>query len=444
MIVSLHLQNWKSYCDKTLLSMRRTSGGEHTNRIIVPGNNFKGLLPIMVIYGSHASGKTNLVDLLDFVKRFVVIGFEEGEPIPVVSFVGYYGNGDGPVRFKVELLIDGELFEYSFVVSSVAVMEEKLVSGSGRKRKVLYHRNNGEQTFHSSIAENQLLHYAFKETRDNQLFLGSSVSHNVFNFSKVYDWFRDSLEIVMGEAHYHHLDHLINENNSLNQYLKEFLAMLGVGISDLVVESIPIEHMNLNEVLLAEIASELEDGEYYNLGSFPSGDRLTITSEGGRLVALRLGTIRKSFDGEELFCPISIESEGTQRIIDLVPILHSASNIHCEKVFFIDDFDRSLHINHSRMLIKLYLLTRRPECRAQLILTTRNPAMVNQKLLRNDEIRISERDYDGATTLLTLEEYLDDEKQLWRQTDEELLRKHLEAYTSGGVNDITHPGFDLV
>jgi len=44
-----------------------------------------------------------------------------------------------------------------------------------------------------AVRASPISHYAFKGTRDNQLFLTNTVSQQVDAFRPVYDWFKDTL-----------------------------------------------------------------------------------------------------------------------------------------------------------------------------------------------------------------------------------------------------------
>jgi AAA15 family ATPase/GTPase len=75
-----------------------------------------------------------------------------------------------------------------------------------------------------------------------------------------------------------------------------------------------------------------------------------------------------------------------------------------EKVFIIDEIDRSLHPQLTYRFIKyfLHLATNR---NVQLIVTTHESRLLDFDLLRQDEIWLSEKDKEGATNLYSLDEY---------------------------------------
>ena len=60
-------------------------------------------------------------------------------------------------------------------------------------------------------------------------------------------------------------------------------------------------------------------------------------------------------DGSETKFDMKQESDGSQRVIDLLPSFLELSAIHSKKVFVIDEVDRSLHALLIRRLLENYL-----------------------------------------------------------------------------------------
>ncbi|MEA3351143.1 MAG: AAA family ATPase, partial [Chloroflexota bacterium] len=89
------------------------------------------------------------------------------------------------------------------------------------------------------------------------------------------------------------------------------------------------------------------------------------------------------------------------RLLDLLPGLVNPDNE--DKVFIVDELDRSLHPKLSYELIKLFLSNGVSE--SQLIATTHESHLLDQDLLRRDEIWFVEKDQNGASHVYSLEEY---------------------------------------
>src|SRR5690606_32736544 len=126
----------------------------------------------------------------------VVKGTQPDSYLPVEAFRLDSSSIDKPSRFAFELLIAEDIYEFSFSVNRKAILDETLVIITSTSERELYSRHGSKIKFDDSLEKDQFLQFAFKGTRDNQLFLTNSVSQKVYNFRPVYEWFRDTLDLV--------------------------------------------------------------------------------------------------------------------------------------------------------------------------------------------------------------------------------------------------------
>jgi AAA15 family ATPase/GTPase len=132
--------------------------------------------------------------------------------------------------------------------------------------------------------------------------------------------------------------------------------------------------------------------------------RYTIyRDEHGDLIALKLISKHKiKNSNKEVSFEINEESDGTQRIIDLIPVL--ISSLEEDRVFVIDELDRSLHPLLIQEFISIFV-KKSTEQKSQIIVTTHDASLLNQKLLRKDEIWFTEKNEFGNSNLFSLEEF---------------------------------------
>ncbi|MBT3291657.1 MAG: AAA family ATPase, partial [Victivallales bacterium] len=93
------------------------------------------------------------------------------------------------------------------------------------------------------------------------------------------------------------------------------------------------------------------------------------------------------------------------RVIDLLPAFQQLWGQTSAKVFVIDELDRSLHTLLTRQLLEAYLDTCSKDTRSQLLLTTHDVLLMDQDLLRRDEMWVVERDSSGSSSLLSFSDY---------------------------------------
>jgi len=156
--------------------------------------------------------------------------------------------------------------------------------------------------------------------------------------------------------------------------------MADLGIEDFEVKLVQFEEKDLPVELPAKVKRKLLD-------------------EG----LLDVQFLHKSGKGELIKFGILDESGGTQKLFALAgPWTDMAQAGLC---MFIDELGANMHPMLTRALIQLLHRPHGSNPRAQLIFTTHDTALLDQSILRRDQIWFTEKNYDGATELYALTDY---------------------------------------
>ena len=407
MIVRFSVENWMSFRDRVSFEMAATRERQHRSRVPKLDKYRLGILPIAAIYGGNASGKTNLFKALNFAKFLVTKGIHPESLIPVEPFRLESDCSEKPSRFSFELLIADTIYEFSFALTRKSILEEKLVNITSAGEKVLYDRRNASITFDASLKKDPFVNFVFKGTRDNQLFLTNSVSQKVDTFRPVYDWFRDTLDLVAPDSRFEPFEQFLDEGHMLFAPMNEMLLQLDTGIVHLGGEEIPFENIPVPKPVQLKLQEDIKEGMTMRLLTGPGNERFVVTRRNGELLAKKLITFHPNLDGTKSKFEMSQESDGSQRVIDLLPAFLMISAAKSRKVFVIDEVDRSLHTLLTKRLLEMYLSSCSAESRAQLLFTTHNVLLMDQRLVRRDEMWVAERNADGVSSLFSFSEYKD-------------------------------------
>jgi AAA15 family ATPase/GTPase len=119
------------------------------------------------------------------------------------------------------------------------------------------------------------------------------------------------------------------------------------------------------------------------------------------------------------------ESDGSRRMIDLLPVFLDLCMPNSKKVYVIDELDRSLHTLLTRNLLEGYLSSCSPESRSQLLFTTHDVLLMDQDLVRRDEMWITERTQSGTSTITSFSEFKD------VRYDKDLRKSYLQGRLGG-------------
>ncbi|MHB1627716.1 MAG: AAA family ATPase [Bacilli bacterium] len=105
--------------------------------------------------------------------------------------------------------------------------------------------------------------------------------------------------------------------------------------------------------------------------------------------------------GEEIFDLYRVESAGTRKVFQLTgPMLLTLSK---GGILLVDELDSQLHPLLTRYLIRLFHGD--DNSRAQLIFSTHSPEVLEEPVLRRDEIWLVEKDRFGASSLFSVAEF---------------------------------------
>ena len=407
MIISISLENWMSFLDPTTFSMVASSERQHGQRVPNLKKYRTRILPIAAIYGGNASGKTNLFKAIHFAQWMVVRGTQPDAPIPVEPFRLNKMAGEKPSHFDFELLINETIYAFSFSVTRKKVLTEQLVQINSASETVLYERIDGAITFGDSLKNTEFLSFAFQGTRDNQLFLTNSVSQKVDDFRPVYDWFKNQLELIAPDQRFSALSPFLDENQPSFNKMNELLLKLDTGISRLGEVEVDLNNLSLPDEVINRLLEDIPDGETVRFFNESMNERFLISMSKGELSAKKLFSFHADAESSDVRFDIRQESDGSQRLIDLLPVFLDLIADNSKKVYIIDELDRSLHTALSRALLDYYLAHCTKESRAQLLLTTHDVNLMDQALFRRDEMWVAERDMKGGSSLLAFSEYQD-------------------------------------
>ena len=407
MLIKFSVENWMSFREKVEFSMIASRERQHRDRVSLVKKYPFRILPVASIYGANASGKTNLFKAIYFAKRLIVKGTQQPESqISTKVFLLDPECADQPSKFYFELLIDEVVYVYQFSVTRKKVVEEKLEIIKSSSEKTLFHRMDGTPHFDESLAKDPFLNFAFQGTRDNQLFLTNSVSQNVHIFKPVYDWFDKILELVAPDSRFNPMEIVLNER--LIENISKRISQFDTGIDRIESIEIPLEKIqSIPKEMLNDLQEEVKEGMIVGLWNEARAERLLVFRKEGVLYAEKLYSYHPTVDGQTVQFEIREESDGSQRIIELLPAFIDVSSKSCKRVYLVDEIDRSLHSLITRQLIGNYLSACSPESRTQLIFTTHDVLLMDQDLLRRDEMWVVEKNALGASALRSFSEYRD-------------------------------------
>ena len=412
MLIRFTVENFLSFNQRIDFNMIAADDTNHSHHVVKGDSDDSiRLLRTSIIYGANASGKSNLIKAMKFARDFIVDGVEKNTNININNFKLDKTCYTKPSRFEFEFRNQDKQYAYGFLVDKHKIHEEWLFEIGVNTEIPIYERIGEDINFHnfnhevflnSSEDEKNRIRYEAASTRENLLFLTNSQERKVKQLEPIYEWFNDVLTIIFPDSK----PLLPFFSQSVQNSLGKFLESLDLGIKKITTNTIDLDDYNK---IPSEIKNEIKKDFPYKEGEenaiFIPALKCIISrakDETDKLMVLNLSPVRLDKENNEVKFEISEESDGTQRLIDLFPML-----IHLARgnaVYVIDEIERSLHSLLMKKLFDYFLNnTENTNLNSQLIATTHEVFLLDIKdIFRKDEIWFVEKDKHGQSVLYSL------------------------------------------
>ncbi len=397
MLIEFSVTNYRSILERQTLNMAASSYFKELESLntFIPNQDdgVPRLLRSTVLYGPNASGKSTLIQALQFIHDQVLYSQKEsqaGDPIDVLSFKLTAASRAADSEFEIAFVEHGVRYEYGFRCNRERFTEEWLLAYPLGRAQKWFHRVFDSEAgkdvykFSTSFLGGKTRHGLWKEqTRPNALFFSTAIQLNNEQLKPAFDWFKLRLRVF----------------DSVRGFSPSYTLKRCSKDED---RKRVVEFMNLADLSIADI--QLKE-TVFSADSLPKGMPASIKDEflkdmaGRKLLKPRF--FHKDVNTAEIVeFDESEESDGTRALFAFAgPWLDVIEN---ERVLVVDELDTSLH-----PLLVHYLVKRlhHDGNKAQLIFTTHDTTLLSQKLLRRDQVWFMEKDKRSATRLYPLSDF---------------------------------------
>lgn len=406
MLISFTLSNWRSFKNRMTFSLEASRERRRSESLATTAPMYRSLkvLPFAAVYGPNSSGKTTLISALEFVQDLVLFGTKVGQSIAVEPYLFDSQCESKPCEFSFVLLIDGLVYEYDLAVTRKEIVKEGLAVRRSRAKELLFSRTKDGGIALGSGHDTERNRFVAEGTRPNQPFLLNSVEQNVTDFAAVYGWFFYSLRTIGVEPGYRSRSTLLLRrdfrdfvNNMLQRYNT---GAYEVELRDVAIESVPFL-AGEKEGLLRSVPAEGDAITQYRVNYENGGiDIFILTSHDGAVNAQRVQLRHRTSDESSVTLELSEESRGTQRLLELLPIFFDLAAAGEESLtYVVDEFNQGLHTRVAADLIATYLETCSASSHHQLIISTHDLLLMEERFLRRDELWICENSPTEGSSL---------------------------------------------
>jgi len=393
MLIRFEVSNFRSIGPPVELSMIAVDRDRAAVREVVPLG--VDLLTLAAIYGPNASGKSNVVASLGWLRNAIDRSlrlWEEEIPIEPFAFV------DGPpsaTEFSIELAIEGVRFEYLLSLSRSGVEYEALFHYPEKKRRRIFEREGSELKLQRGLGNLSGTRELLTDTT-----LALSVARR-FDEPLVTDFVHEIQRMqILGESanstsrlrgfrRYVGIGSTLGSRNTMRWFEEDQLALFADQMeSDLklidgreqALALLKLADLGIEDVLVDNVQVKLGDED------IRTQKRIRLLHKAGSHIA-----------------PLDFasESDGTRTWFDLIgPVL---SALRRGSIVVFDELDASLHPTLSAELLRIFSDSKTNPLGAQLVFTTHDTSLLNH--LNRDEVWLTEKKSDGTTRLGALAEF---------------------------------------
>ncbi|MFH1856943.1 MAG: ATP-binding protein [Candidatus Omnitrophota bacterium] len=392
MLIQFAVKNFRSFKDEAVLSLAASAIKELRDENTLRVSDNLALLKSAVIYGANASGKSNLIQAMKFMKWFVLNSSKEtqvsSEKIKAERFKLHTETEKQPSVFEIIFIYDKIQYRYGFAVTEEEVVEEWLYYVLNKQELEVFTRE--KQKFDLSRhfkSEERLVQE--KRVRPNVLFLSVSAQFNGAIANKIMEWFSAEFKCIssINSNHYGGITLSFSEQEKGKKIILDFLKRADVGIENFKLLKTNIDY----EKLPAELK--------------------TMLKEKKGLIRVDVKTEHKKYDSKGKTAGLvdfdmnKEESYGTQKLFELSgPIIDALLK---GKILAVDELDARLHPKLVRAVCELFNSKTHNPRGAQLVFVSHNTNILDKELLRRDQIWFTEKDKYGASELFSLVEFKD-------------------------------------
>lgn len=394
MLVEFTMQNFRSIRTEQTLSLYAENKHHHHEGNISFIDQNLGVLKTCAIFGSNASGKTNLILAFKALEDIILNSHSWKDGDKIRSYEPYLLSAETlsePTSLGLEFYVEQLRFNYQIKYNEYEIIFEKLdfFPTPHSRSANLFTRNSPKDWRSVKFGD----HYKGGKKQiaffSNNAYLSKAgnsadspeIIRKIFNFFRknVFVFNSKNLSVGFGDYDWY-------EDKKNTALINSLLKKADLGINKFEFEERESTHkINLPD----DMPEELKKVIQFELS------RKTVfyhESDAGQLI---------KFDSKN-------ESQGTIALFKLLPLFILA--LKSGVTLFIDEIENSLHPHIAELIIKIFNDSTINRKNAQLVFSTHNLILMNSQSMRKDQVYLVSKTPENGTTLDCLEDYDDNLK----------------------------------
>lgn len=416
MLIRFIAKNLYSFKDETEFNLlpNKTQRLNHHKRTY----DHIDFLRLSAIYGANGSGKSNLIKGVSIIQKMIETGkICSNADLRDMKFKLDAESSHAPISIGIEFLAKDKYYYYTITVDYGVILSEELYQSKKEKDLLIFSRSNsGDKQIinffegYSNTDKQRLFVEVLSDKlikKDEVLltFLSEKYGSDFSDIVNAHEWFEKTLVVIKPNAKPGGLAQLFDKSEELFQFANNLIPALNTGVSKLFILKRKFKEF-FDEIEFTsshEVIRDLKDnpGSISVFKDLETGEEVSLVYEDGDIISKSLVSVHKNESGADINFKLGLESDGTKRLIEYLPALNGIINE--QRVYLIDEIERSIHpVTIKDILTKISL---DEKAKGQLIFTTHESCLLDQNILRPDEIWFAQKDVNNASRLYPLSDF---------------------------------------
>jgi len=425
MIINFNIQNFGSIKDMQTLSFEADKSTHLEDHFIIHSVGGLRLLKLALIYGANASGKTTILDGIEFLRDLVLDPEDKKtDELEFNPFLFDENTREQNSIISIEFIHNGIKYFYEVEFFKQAIVNEKLDFYNPNKANVFKRKTDlknefTEITFGSKIKKDKVSKKTLESnTLWNNTVLGGFLKTNI-EFSELKDatdWFEN------------YLRPMVFTRTKLEAYVTSQIDNSEISKKD-VLNILKKADFHISDIIIQEEEEDIPDGflEFIEKSLKAPNEKIKKIREKGKITSVQI-EFEHTINNNKYTLPLDLESQGTQRYYGFSGLL--ALLIKKSIAIPIDELEASLHPELYIQFLLSFLMNSE---NSQIIASTHNREILNNKdIFRNDAIWFTDKSENCSTQLYSLADF---DTSIIRDTT-----NVLNAYKSGKLKGVPNLG----
>lgn len=404
-LVNFKVKNFRSFYDETIFSMQATSIKEFAelntflcNEKLFPKNENE-LLKTAIIFGANASGKTNLIKALNFMKALILTSSNPSNPVVQSNTpFAFFNEADNEsTLFEIEIIANNIFYDYGFEITNRKFTKEFLKKRTNGRLVDIFVRNIVGVDLNSASKKKK---GSIEGINTQSLFLSFANApflaldeEVVKDLRNVLNWFNEPNLFIIDEYKMNKYNIYQEEDGKYAKLALKFIKQADIGVENFAVvqEKVGDKADSFIRVKGKRPPQFLPiDNDVIGL-DLKTG--FNIFNKAHEIVGKKDVYLEKDF---------GFHSDGTYRLLSILGLILKV--LDKGGILIIDEIDSKLNFLIVDYILKSFNSINKNINNAQFISTAHNVLLMDYDL-RRDQIYFASKNKYGATELYSLVDF---------------------------------------